>query len=103
MYPFSYWNYLNKLNTITIAKNNKKPVLVLQGERDYQVPYSEYLSWKTALINNPNYQFTMFQKLNHLFLEGEGKSTPEEYFNRSNVPEYVIEEIAKWIKAQPRK
>ncbi len=103
MYPFSYWNYLNKLNIISLAKNNKKPVLVLQGERDYQVPYTEYLKWKTTLNSNPNYQFTSFQKLNHMFLEGEGKSTPEEYAIRSNVPDYVIDDIANWIKAQPRK
>ncbi|MFZ4797472.1 MAG: alpha/beta fold hydrolase [Bacteroidia bacterium] len=103
MYPFSYWNYLNNLNTIELAQSNNKPVLVLQGERDYQVPLSEYLKWKNALINKTNYQFTSFQKLNHLFLEGEGKSTPDEYFNRSNVPEYVIDEITKWLNAQPRK
>jgi hypothetical protein len=36
-------------------------------------------------------------------MEGEGKSTPDEYSKRGNVPEYVIDEIAKWIKAQPRK
>jgi len=103
MYPFSYWNYLNKINNIELAKSNKKPVLVLQGDRDYQVPIGEYLKWKQALVAKTNYQFTSFQKLNHLFLEGEGKSTPDEYFNRSNVPEYVIDEITKWIKAQPRK
>lgn len=103
MYPFSYWNYLNHLNLVSLAQNNKKPVLVIQGERDYQVPFSEYLKWKTTLISNPNYQFASFQKLNHMFLEGEGKSTPEEYANRSNVPDYVIDEIAKWINAQPRK
>ena len=103
MYPFSYWNYLNNLNIITLAKKNKKPVLVLQGERDYQVPFSEYLNWKTTLKDNTNYQFLSFQKLNHMFLEGEGKSTPEEYATRNNVPDYVIDEITKWIKAQPRK
>lgn len=102
MYPFSYWNYLNNLNMISLAQKIKKPVLVLQGERDYQVPFSEYLKWKTTLNSNLNYQFASFQKLNHMFLEGEGKSTPEEYAIRSNVPDYVIEEIAKWIKAQPR-
>jgi hypothetical protein len=87
---------------ISLAKKNKKPVLMLQGERDYQVPFSEYLKWKATLNNNLNYQFASFQKLNHMFLEGEGKSTPEEYAIRSNVPEYVMEEIVKWIKAQPR-
>lgn len=103
MYPFSYWNYMNKIDFINLAKTNKKPVLVIQGERDYQVPLSEYKLWKDALIDHNNYMFTSFTKLNHLFMEGEGKSIPAEYSIRSNVPEYVIEEIAKWIKAQPRK
>jgi hypothetical protein len=103
MYPFSYWNYMNKIDFVKLAKNNKKPVLIIQGERDYQVPISEYKLWKDALVGHNNYMFTSFAKLNHLFMEGEGKSTPDEYSIRGNVPEYVIEEIAKWIKAQPRK
>jgi hypothetical protein len=103
MYPFSYWNYLHKINFIKLAQSNKKPVLVIQGERDYQVPITEYKLWNNALLNHNNYMFTSFAKLNHLFMEGEGKSTPAEYSVRGNVPEYFIEEIAKWIKAQPRK
>jgi dienelactone hydrolase len=103
MYPFSYWNYMNKIEFVKLAKSNKKPVLIIQGERDYQVPISEYKLWKDALVDHNNYMFTSFAKLNHLFMEGEGKSTPDEYSKRGNVPEYVIDEIAKWIKAQPRK
>ncbi len=101
-YPFSYWNYLSKLNLPQLALKNNKPVLILQGVRDYQVPFSEYQKWQTLLKEKPNYMFASFEKLNHLFLEGIGKSTPTEYFNRSNVPEYVIDEIVKWINAQPR-
>jgi dipeptidyl aminopeptidase/acylaminoacyl peptidase len=94
---------MNKIEFVKLAKSNKKPVLIIQGERDYQVPLSEYKLWKDALVDYNNYMFTSFAKLNHLFMEGEGKSTPDEYSKRGNVPEYVIEEIAKWIKAQPRK
>ncbi|MEI7978137.1 MAG: alpha/beta fold hydrolase [Bacteroidota bacterium] len=103
MYPFSYWNYLNKIDFMALAKNNKKPVLILQGARDYQVPITEFNKWKIALSNNQNYLFQSFEKLNHLFMEGTGKSEPQEYFNRSNIPVYVIDEITKWIKDQPRK
>lgn len=103
MYPFSYWNYLNKIDLIKLAKNNKKPVLIIQGERDYQVPISEFNLWKETLQPFNNYSFNSYKKLNHLFLEGEGKSVPNEYFVRSNVPEYVIDDIGKWINAQPRK
>ncbi len=88
---------------MALAKNNKKPVLILQGARDYQVPITEFNKWKIALSNNQNYLFQSFEKLNHLFMEGTGKSEPQEYFNRGNIPVYVIDEITKWIKDQPRK
>lgn len=101
-YPFSYWNYLSKLDLHAMALKNNKPVLILQGQRDYQVPFSEYKKWEALLNGKSNYMFASFEKLNHLFLEGTGKSTPAEYFNRSNVPEYVIDEIVKWINAQPK-
>lgn len=101
-YPFSYWNYLSKIDLHKLAVKNNKPVLILQGQRDYQVPFSEYKNWETLLNGKTNYMFASFEKLNHLFLEGTGKSTPAEYFNRSNVPEYVIDEVVKWINAQPK-
>jgi hypothetical protein len=41
-----------------------------------------------------------YPKLNHLFMEGEGKSTPAEYSRAGNVAASVIDDIARWIESR---
>lgn len=77
-----------------------KPVLLIQGGRDYQVPVTELELWKNALRNSCCATFKTFDKLNHLMLEGEGISGPAEYSIPSNIPEYVPGLISEWILQQ---
>ena len=42
--------------------------------------------------------FISYPKLNHLFVEGKGKSTPAEYSAPGNVAKVVVDDIAKWIE-----
>jgi fermentation-respiration switch protein FrsA (DUF1100 family) len=74
------------------------PMLVLQGERDYQVSMKDFEGWKKALNGHDNVRFKSYPKLNHLFMEGEGKSQPKEYGVPGHVSGDVIDEIAGWIK-----
>lgn len=39
--------------------------------------------------------------MNHLFVEGTGKSAPPEYDTPGHVGEVVINEIANWVKKPP--
>jgi hypothetical protein len=96
--PDSYWLDLRGYNPPEAAKALKQPLLILQGERDYQVPMDNFAAWKKALAGRPNATFKTYPKLNHLFIEGEGKSTPEEYQKPGHVSEAVIADIAGWIK-----
>jgi hypothetical protein len=45
-----------------------------------------------------NVEFKSYPKLNHHFIEGEGKSVPSEYEKVGHVAAYVIEDIAEWMK-----
>ena len=92
-----YWLYLCNYNQVEEAKKITVPILVLQGERDYQVTMKDFQIWKQELKEKGNVTFKSYPKLNHLFLEGEGKSVPDEYQFASNIPEYVIEDISGWI------
>jgi hypothetical protein len=58
--------------------------------------------WQAALGNNPNVQFQLFPKLNHLMMAGEGKSTSDEYTKSNHVAEDVITTLTDWIKQQGR-
>ncbi len=99
-WPVNYWLYLKKYNAAQLAAPIKKPLLVIQGERDYQVKMIDFNSWKKVLADKSNVTFQSYPKLNHLYLEGEGDglSKPSEYFIPSNVPEYVADDIVKWVK-----
>ena len=79
---------------------HKKPALFIQGERDYQVPMSEFELWKKAMQKSCCSTFISYPKLNHLLMEGEGISQPTEYNKPNNVPEYIVNEIATWVKKQ---
>ncbi|MCD7901862.1 MAG: alpha/beta fold hydrolase [Bacteroides sp.] len=98
--PLRYWEFSNKYKQVETAKKLKLPVLILQGERDYQVTMDDFRIWHTALSANPNVSFKSYPKLNHILQEGEGKSIPSEYEKASPVPDYVMKDIANWIERQ---
>jgi hypothetical protein len=97
--PVKYWLDLQGYNPPEVAKKLKQPILILQGKRDYQVTMNDFQRWKEALASQKDVEFKVYPKLNHLFMEGEGKSTPREYYEKpGNVAEIVIDDIANWIK-----
>jgi fermentation-respiration switch protein FrsA (DUF1100 family) len=98
--PAKYWIDLRGYNPPETARSLKQPMLILQGERDYQVTMEDLENWKKYLSSKQNVEFKTYPKLNHLFIEGEGKSTPQEYNVAGHVDEIVIDDIAGWMKKQ---
>ena len=96
--PPTYWLDLQGYDPPEIARTLAHPMLVLQGERDYQVTMKDFERWKAALGGRNNVEFKSYPKLNHLFIEGEGKSVPAEYDKVGHVAAYVLEDIASWMK-----
>lgn len=94
----TYFLDLNSHPTEEILKNLPMPMLILQGGRDYQVlPTKDFEIWENELKNRENAYLKLFPSLNHLFIEGEGKSTPQEYGVEGHVSGEVIEVISQWI------
>ena len=98
--PASYWLNLRGYNPAAVAAKLNQPMLILQGERDYQVTMKDYQGWKDALSTRENVVLKSYPKLNHLFIEGEGKSTPSEYQVAGHVAKEVVDDIAEWIKGR---
>jgi fermentation-respiration switch protein FrsA (DUF1100 family) len=95
--PASYWLDLRGYDAPSAAKALKQPLLVLQGERDYQVTMAEFERWKTSLAGRGTVTFRSYPDLNHLFIAGTGKSVPGEYETPGHVAEPVIRDLAAWI------
>jgi hypothetical protein len=98
--PPAYWLDLRQHDPLAIAKGLKQPLLILQGGRDYQATPEGFDLWKESLGSQPNVTFKLYPKLNHLFIAGEGKSTPDEYEEPGHVAEAVVTNIAEWIKGR---
>jgi uncharacterized protein len=97
--PVSYWLDMRDYDPAAAAATLDVRMLILQGARDYQVTTDDFENWKKALEAKPGLEFKLYPKLNHLFVEGQGLSTPDEYTRaRGNVAPYVIDDIAAFLK-----
>ena len=98
--PASYWIDLRDYNPPAAASRLKQPMLVLQGERDYQVTMADFAAWQRALGSRANVQLKSYPALNHLFIAGSGQLAPAEYSRSGHVDETVVRDIAAWIARQ---
>lgn len=96
--PASYWLDLRGYDPPDAAKKLQQPLLILQGERDYQVTMADFQRWKDALSSRRDVTFKSYPKMNHLFIEGNGRIAPAEYTITGHVAEAVIVDIGTWIK-----
>lgn len=96
--PSAYWLDHGRMRPAAEALALAKPMLLLQGERDYQVTIEDDLRlWREGLATHPDVRFITYPGLNHLFMRGEGTPGPEEYRREGRVDGQVIADIAAWI------
>jgi dienelactone hydrolase len=93
-----YWKSVLNYNPLQEIKKVKTPILILQGERDYQVTMKDFELWKSRLQNNTKATLISYPNLNHLFMSGERISDPKEYLTKGNVDATVIEDIYDFVK-----
>lgn len=96
--PRSYWEFANAYKPVEVAVKLTLPMLILQGERDYQVTMEDFGLWRFGLLRNKNAFFKSYPKLNHILQEGSGKATPFEYERESPVVGYVMDDIASFVR-----
>jgi dienelactone hydrolase len=95
--PDAYWQDFDAYLPAQAAAKLTLPMLILQGERDYQVTLRDLQGWQNAVGGRANVTIKSYPTLNHLFLPGEGKSTPAEYERAGHIPAFVLDDIADWI------
>ena len=96
-----YWLAMRSFKPIREVKNLDKPVMVLQGRRDFQVTVSaDYSRWLEGLDDMSTVHTHLYEGLNHLFVVGEEPSTTAEYFEPGNVDKIVVHDLTCWILAQ---
>ncbi|MCW5552402.1 MAG: alpha/beta fold hydrolase [Verrucomicrobiae bacterium] len=99
--PAAYWLDLRAYDAPATAAKLHVPMLILQGLRDYQVTEKDLAGWRAVLPGRKDVTFKTYPKLHHLFIAGEGPSTPAEYTIPGFVDEEVIRDVTEWISLQP--
>jgi len=79
-----------------------KPILVLHGEGDFHISVEkDFNEYKRILQNHPDATFKLYPGLNHVFMpvvHGDIKKAKEEYSKPQHVADYVISDMAAWVK-----
>lgn len=97
--PASYWLDIRGYDPAALAATLDKPMLVLQGGRDYQVTVEDDLSrWEAALDGRPGVTVRVYPEFNHLFVAGSGPSSPAEYEPAQHVDPAAVTDIAAWLE-----
>ncbi len=98
--PASYILDLNNYNQTETIKKFKGKILILQGEKDFQVSMTDFNLWKTAVKGNEKAKAISFPNLGHPFVLAGKTNTIADYNLPQNVPIQVIETISTWILTQ---
>lgn len=95
----TYLLSLRDYRPVEVAKSLDVPILIFQGDRDYQIiAGKDFEAWKAALEGRPNVTLKLFPGLNHLLVEGKSPSRPEEYVIPGHVSKDVVDIVAGWIR-----
>lgn len=96
--PAAYWLDLKDYSAPADAKKLLMPMLVLQGDRDFQVIPAEFAVWKSGLSGRRDVTFKEYPSLNHFMVAGEGKGSEAEYRKpNQHVSPEVIDDIVKFV------
>ena len=81
-----------------------KPILILQGEKDFQATAEkDFAAYKQLLAGKNNVTFRLYENLSHAFVPsvyGDIMKAKQEYNVEQHIGENVIADIANWIHAE---
>jgi len=97
MAPAYWWYEQRDYVPAKAVQEVEQPLLIVQGENDWQVSMKQFEGWKTALEGREQVTFISYPKINHLLTEYEGVSIGLEYATPANVSSKLINDLADWI------
>ncbi len=97
-----YFKEMGQKTASDYLMENKKPVLILQGGRDFQVLANEdYRRFQEDLSERKNTSFKLYPELNHCFVQAiqdDITKVSKEYGTERHIGDEVIKEIADFIR-----
>lgn len=96
--PAEYWRDLASRDGVARSRRLKAPILILRGERDYQVTEADLAVWRSGIGKRAGVSIETLPGDNHLFVSGSGKPGPAEYARPGHVDLAVVERLAAFVQ-----
>jgi len=95
----AYMYDFDKYEPMPVLKNLNIPILVVQGEKDFQATMEgDFLPMKNELGDRENFTFVSLPDLDHIFKPIEGEMADLNSINEKGFPEKVLfDTIKEWI------
>ncbi len=98
-----FWIDLNAYDYPQMVADSDKPVLIMQGDADYQIQTDpDYNGWTEILSGKDNAVCKLYEGVNHMMMKTEGPFTnvSKQYERPLHVAEEIISDMASWILEQ---
>jgi len=96
-----YFKEMGVHDTPSYLAENSKPMLIMQGGRDFQVSRErDFELYKKLLCGRDNVTFKLYEELNHAFVPAISDSisnAKSEYAKERHIGRDVISDIAEWV------
>ena len=96
-----YFKEMGEHSVADYLATTKKPMLIVQGEKDFQVSVEkDFNEYKRLLNDKTNVEFRLYENLNHAFvnyLYSDILKAKQEYNTERHIGEEVVSDIADWI------
>jgi hypothetical protein len=98
--PASYVLDFRSYDPAATAARLKIPILVLEGESDYQVTKKDFEGWEKALAGHRNVTMKSYPGLCHLFMPAGNPPSPADYDKPGHVARSMLDDVVSWVDAQ---
>ena len=95
-YP-AYWKWLAHYDILQAAEEITRPVLLLQGEEDYQVTMEDFGIWQEHFGEKENWTLKSYPGLTHPFTPGQKAEGSAAYTREEKTDAQVILDIAEFV------
>ena len=99
-----YFKEMGRKTAADYLKQSNKPVLIMQGEKDFQVlAEDDFKAFREQLAGRENTEFRLYPGLNHLFVTAISDNilhAAKEYGTERHIGDEVIGDIAEFVLAR---
>ena len=93
----AYWRWLKDYDILQAADEITQPVLLLQGEEDYQVTMEDFGIWQEHFGKKENRTLKSYPGLTHCFTPGVKTEGVNAYLGDKKIDARVISDIAEFV------